>query len=79
MSLPTPVSSRPAKLATDAPVEKLALSPAEAAGELGISRARLYQLLTDGTIPSVKLGRRRLVLRATLIAVLDRLESGGTA
>jgi len=55
-------------------VERLAYSPAEAAATLGISRARLYQLLDDGTIPSVKLGRRRLIRRVALVGLLERLE-----
>jgi len=58
---------------THAP-DRLAYSPAEAAQALGISRARLYQLLDDGTIPSVKLGRRRLIRRDALVELLDRLE-----
>lgn len=55
-------------------VEPLAYSPAEAANALGVSRARLYQLLDDGTIPSVKLGRRRLIRRQALVDLLERLE-----
>jgi excisionase family DNA binding protein len=55
-------------------VDRLAYSPAEAAQALGISRARLYQLLDDGTLPSVKLGRRRLIRLAAIEALLDGLE-----
>jgi excisionase family DNA binding protein len=58
-----------------AAVDRLAYSPAEAAAVLGISRARLYQLLDDGTVPSLKLGRRRLIRRDALISLLDRLEA----
>ena len=57
-------------------VTRLALSPAEAAEALGLSRARLYQLLADGTIPSGVLGRRRLIRPEALTALLDRLEGG---
>lgn len=53
---------------------RLAYSPSEAAQALGISRARLYQLLDDGTIPSVKLGRRRLIRVAALQQLLDGLD-----
>ena len=60
-------------------VERLAYSPAEAAAELGISRAKLYQLLDDGTIPSLKLGRRRLIRREALVSLLANLEAGGAA
>jgi excisionase family DNA binding protein len=57
-----------------AAVDRLAYSPAEAAQALGISRARLYQLLDDGTIPSLKLGRRRLIRQEALASLLERLE-----
>jgi excisionase family DNA binding protein len=57
-------------IAEATPVTRLAYSPAEAAQALGISRAKLYLLLDDGTIPSVKLGRRRLIRVADLEAVL---------
>jgi excisionase family DNA binding protein len=60
----------------DSPVEKLAFGPAEAAQALGISRSRLYELLYEGTIPSIKLGSRRLIRRESLVAYLDQLESG---
>jgi len=52
----------------------LAYSPADAAQVLGISRARLYQLIDDGTVPSVKLGRRRLIRHEALVDLLNRLE-----
>lgn len=58
-------------------VNRLAYSPAEAAHLIGISRARLYQLLDDGTIPSCKIGRRRLIRHQALLDLLDRLEERG--
>lgn len=64
-------------IATDR-VERLAYSPAEAAAEIGISRAKLYQLLDDGTIPSLKLGRRRLIRREALVNLLAELEGGAS-
>jgi excisionase family DNA binding protein len=60
-----------------AAVERLAYSPAEAAQALGISRAKLYQLLDDGALPSVKLDRRRLIRREALDALLDSLGAAG--
>lgn len=54
--------------------ERLAYSPAEAAQCLGISRARLYQLLEDGTLPSLHLGRRRLIRHEALVDLLAQLE-----
>lgn len=70
MPVPDPLAP-PAR----AGVDRLAYSPAEAAQALGISRAKLYQLLEDGTIPSVKLDRRRLIRPSALTALLDTLES----
>jgi len=42
-------------------MEKLLLTPEEAAEVLGIGRSKLYQLLADGTLDSVKLGGLRRV------------------
>ncbi len=53
---------------------RLVYSPAEAAEQLGICRATLYKLLTDGTIPSVKIGRSRRIRAEALTAYLDSLE-----
>ena len=38
----------------------------QAATQLGIGRTRTYQLVLAGKIQSVKIGRRRLVVRARL-------------
>ena len=38
-------------------MERLMLKPDEAAEILGLGRSKLYQLLADGTLPSVRLGR----------------------
>ena len=54
------------------PVERLLYRPVEAAEALGISRSRVYELITSGDIPSIRLagtlrvpvdGLRRLVKR----------------
>ena len=58
------------------PIDRLAYSPAEAAEVLGISRPGIYNYLRDGTLPSLKLGRRRLIRHEALVALLDRLEEG---
>lgn len=57
-------------------IAPLAHSPAEAAVVLGISRAKVYQLLADDTIPSLKLGRRRLIRHEALVSLLAELEGG---
>jgi excisionase family DNA binding protein len=56
--------------------QRLAYSPAEAAEMLSISRATFYKLIEDGTVRSLKLGRRRLVRHEALVELLDRLEAG---
>jgi excisionase family DNA binding protein len=44
----------------------------------GVSRATLYRLLGEGVLPSLHVGRRRLVLRKHLDAFLrQRLEAEG--
>lgn len=45
---------------------------------LGISRTKFYELLNDGTVPSFKIGRRRLVRPETLRQVLAALERAGS-
>jgi excisionase family DNA binding protein len=52
--------------ATATTVDRIAYSPAELADALGASRAWVYLRLDDGTIPSVKLGGKRLI-RATVL------------
>jgi excisionase family DNA binding protein len=47
----------------NAPTERLAYSPEEAADLLGISRELVHDLLRTGQLGSVKAGRRRLIGR----------------
>jgi excisionase family DNA binding protein len=54
--------------------ERLALRPEEAAAALGISRAKVYQLLASGEIPSFKLGGNRRVHPDALSAYVARLQ-----
>ncbi len=49
---------------------RLAYSPDEAAGVLGISPELVYDLLRTGQLGSVKAGRRRLISRANIDAFL---------
>jgi len=61
-------------------VERLAYSVREAASALGLSEATLYVHIKDGTIPSVKLGGRRLIRRDVLDALLHGdAPAGGAA
>ena len=54
--------------------ERLVYSVAEAGALLGISRAFAYELVARGELPVIRLGRRRLVPKAALIAFIG-LES----
>ena len=51
--------------------QRLTLSVPEAAAMLGISRALAYELVGRGELPVVRLGRRMVVPRKSLEALLD--------
>ncbi len=51
--------------------DRLTLTVEEAAQLLGISRALGYELVARGELPSVRLGRRIVVPRRALDAMLD--------
>ncbi len=56
--------------------EPLAVSVAEAAAMIGISRAAFYPYLSSGKCPSALLGGRRVVLVSSLTAFLAAHEQG---
>jgi excisionase family DNA binding protein len=60
-------------------MEKLTVTVPEAAKLLGVSRMTAYTAVRDGTIPSLRIGRRLLVPRAALERLLDGAGSSGTA
>jgi excisionase family DNA binding protein len=43
-----------------------AMSVVEAAEQLGLSRSSLYTLIADGRLPTLRIGRRRLVLSSAI-------------
>lgn len=45
---------------------KLCYSVTEAAEQLGVCRNHLYRFIDDGTLPSLKMGQRRLINREAL-------------
>ena len=51
---------------------KLLLSVTEAARLLGISRNLAYSLISEGRLPSIRLGRRVLVARQALERWIER-------
>ncbi|MRX42353.1 helix-turn-helix domain-containing protein [Agromyces kandeliae] len=54
----------------DAP---LLYSPESAARLLGVGRSTVYELLADGSLASLKIGRARRIRREDLVALVDRL------
>lgn len=57
-------------------LERLLLRPAEAAEILGVSRSKLYELIAQGKIPSVRLDEGRLI-RVPLAALKILVERAG--
>ena len=53
--------------------EKLLYRPVEAAESLGISRARLYQLIATGELGSVKIGVSRRIPAVDMDRYVERL------
>jgi excisionase family DNA binding protein len=52
-----------------------AVSVIEAARLIGVCRSRLYELLKDGDLKSIKLGKRRLVVRRSISELIRKLEA----
>ncbi len=57
-----------------APEERLVYTVAEAGEMLGISRAFAYERVARGELPVIRLGRRRLVPKAALLALVAQSE-----
>lgn len=56
------------------PPQRMLLSVAEVAAELGCGRDTVYSLLTSGALPSVRLGGRlRRIRRTDLASYVDSL------
>ncbi len=56
-------------------VDKLLLTPEEAAEALSIGRSKLYELLADGALESVAIGACRRIPRVALQDFVERLRS----
>jgi excisionase family DNA binding protein len=52
----------------------LLLTPEQAAAELQIARRRIFEMIADGTLPSVKIGKSRRISRAALEDYIRTLE-----
>ena len=46
--------------------QSLSYQPNELAGELGVSRQLIYRGLRDGSIPSIRMGKRFLIPRSAI-------------
>jgi excisionase family DNA binding protein len=57
--------------------ERLLLKPAEAADAIGVSRARVYELISAGVIPSIKVGASLRVPVKQLEAWIDAQSAAG--
>lgn len=64
----------PPRQAAEAVVAE-AISVVEAAARAGVSRTLLYEAIGTGALPSVKLGKRRLVRVEALRRWLEALET----
>ena len=53
-------------------VARIAYSPAEAAEAIGTSRAFIYSLMANGSLPSVKVGKLRRILADDLEEFVTR-------
>lgn len=60
-------------------MDHLLLRPEEAAEQLGLGRAAIYQRLATGEIESVKIGRARRIPAAALQDYVARLRATGAA
>ena len=54
----------------------LLLTAEETARELRIARRRIFEMIRDGTLPSVKIGKSRRISRQAIEAYIARLEGG---
>ena len=54
-------------------MEKLLLTPREAADVLGIGRSKLYELLRAGLVPSIRIGTCRRISALDLADLVDKL------
>ena len=58
-------------------MEKMLLTPIEAATTLGIGRSKLYELMRAGVVPSVRIGACRRIASMDLSDLVARLRATG--
>ncbi len=60
-------------------LRKLAVAPAEAARLASVGRSTIYTAMKSGALPSIKVGKRRLIRLTALEAWLDSHGVGASA
>jgi excisionase family DNA binding protein len=58
-------------------MEKMLLTPTEAATTLGIGRSKLYELMRAGVVPSVRIGASRRIASTDLLDLVAGLRTAG--
>jgi len=58
-------------------MDKMLLTPSEAAATLGIGRSKVYELLQSGQLQSVHIGTCRRIPADALTTFLERLRTAG--
>jgi len=69
----------PPRTSVDAAAQPLLLTVDQAKDQLSISRAKLFMLLRDGEIHSIKIGSSRRIPIGALTAYVQRLGGNGGA
>ena len=67
------------EISSEHSADRLVYSVGEAAELLGISRAFAYELVARGELPVIRLGRRRLVPKVALLALVEADRPNETA
>ena len=63
------------RIITRSDEERLAIAVEEAAHLLGISRSLAYELCARGELPTIRLGRRLVVPKRALFAMIENVEA----
>lgn len=53
-------------------MEQLTITPTKAKDVLGIGLTKLYELINDGTLQTVQVGRRRMIKIASIHALVSQ-------
>jgi predicted DNA-binding transcriptional regulator AlpA len=58
------------------PLERIAVTIPQAAMMIGLSRSKLYTMIATGALETRRIGRRRIVLVASLRKLIETSDSG---